>query len=173
MSFEQSGCFHRSGSGCGGGASLSNTAPLASGTPSAGVGTEASRADHVHPGRTILGAWHGDNLPASTINLLALILGNAQHVRIPVARACKLTAIMAMLSVAAAGSALLVRVSKNGDTPDTTLTLSIGIGASSGSITGNGLTFAAGDTIRIEAVTDGSWTATTSDISAFVELTDV
>jgi hypothetical protein len=112
-----------------------------------------------------------DNLATGVSTNLPFVLNNANHNQQPVGRAGVLTQIAAFLSVAVAGSALLVRVSKNNAAPDATLTLSIAIGQTQGVITGIGVAFAAGDTIKLVAITDGAWTAVTSDIQAQCEVT--
>lgn len=149
-----------------------DVAPLAPGAPANGTSTQVTREDHRHPGRTLVGAFVADNLAANTNTVTNFVLNNGSHPSFIIMRDCTLTAIGAVLSAAVAGSALLVKISVNGGGVDSTLTLTLAVAATSGSTIGTGLNLSAGDTIRLHAITDASWTATTSDINGWVELTD-
>ncbi len=91
-------------------------------------------------------------------------------------RAGSLTALSAHLSGAAAGSNAVVYVYKNGSLLDATAIVTLASATSDtkarGTFTQGSLTFAAGDVIDVRVRTNSSWSATTVDLAAFLEIAD-
>ncbi len=151
---------------------LSAAVPLAGGTPAAGTSTTKANDDHRHPGRTTYCFFTSDNMPASASSILQPAGASGNHANFVVTRDCTLVAISAALSVAVAGSAALVQISVNNGAADATLTLTLAIAATKGRTVGTGVNLSAGDLIKLLYVTDGSYTSTTSDITALLETQD-
>ncbi len=83
-----------------------------------------------------------------------------------------LAAITASFTVAPAGSSLILSVYKNGSLLDATAILTVTVGASlarkANFVIGTAaLGFVAGDVLGVAVTTDGSWTATTSDMAVY------
>ncbi len=152
--------------------SQATVAPLADGVPAVGTSLKSAKEDHVHPGRNTYCFFTGDNMPASAATILQPQGASGNHANLVVLRNCTLTGISAALSVAIAGSAALVQISVNNGAADATLTLTLAIAATKGATTGTGVNLTAGDLIKLMFTTDGSYTSTTSDITALIETTD-
>lgn len=123
--------------------------------------------------RTILGPWVQDNITASQSGV-ALKVAAAANTGVGMAqvRAGSVVGIAASFTVAPAGSALTLTVTKGG-TPISGCTLTVAPGATLGRSTTfatGAYTFAAGDVLGVAITTDGSWTATTSDAVITVEV---
>lgn len=127
-------------------------------------------------GRYMIGPFVQDNIAASQTNVRVALGATAapqQEVIIP--RDGFVTAITASFTVAPAGSSLILKVYKNGAALDATAILTVTTGASlRRSVTfvagTAALGFVAGDALGIAVLTDGSWTATTSDTAVHIEL---
>lgn len=99
--------------------------------------------------------------PASSTTSGNRVSGNTNYPFYVAPRGCVLTGISAWVNASPAGSTALVRVSVDGAAADSTLTLSITAGAVRVfSTTGTGVAITAGQTVRAQLITDGSWTAT-------------
>lgn len=123
--------------------------------------------------RTILAPWVQDNIGASQ-TAVALKVAAAANTGTSMAqmRAGSVVGIGASFTVAPAGSALTLAVTKNGSVISG-CTLSVAPGATLGRSTTfatGAYTFAAGDVLGVAITTDGSWTATTSDVVVAVEV---
>jgi len=126
--------------------------------------------------RKTYGPFLQDNVAASqaAVRLALGATGNPQ-VDLVASRAGSLVAITASFTVAPAGSALIVSVFKNGSLLHATAILTVAPGAPLGYVQlfakdNVNLLFVAGDRVGVAVTTDGSWTATTSDIAIGVEL---
>lgn len=130
------------------------------------------RIDRRITSRSILGPWVLNDLPASQTNAtMGFGANGAAVLAARVTRAGSVVGIGVNMSAAAAGSAITFDVQKNGSDLISGA-LSISAGSASGSATfGYGsYTFAAGDIVRVVFNTDGSWTGTTVDASAILEI---
>lgn len=90
-------------------------------------------------------------------------------------RAGSLMGIQATFTVAPAGSSLVLSVYKNGSLMHASAILTVTVGASLGRTTTfakdtTGLTFVANDILSVRVTTDGSWSATTSDVAVCLEV---
>lgn len=123
--------------------------------------------------RQMTGPWVQDNVAASQ-SAVALKLAAAANTGVEVAmpRAGSITGIGAAFTVAPAGAACVLDVTKNG-TAISGCTISVPAGATLGhqaTFVAGLYTFAAGDRIGVKITTTGSWTAITSDLTAQVEI---
>lgn len=124
--------------------------------------------------RRFCGPFVRDNLAASlTDSRLGIGATGAPQLDIVMPRAGSVLAITCSLTVAPAGSNPVVRVFKNGALLNAACILTITAGADLDQFTTFAqdlYTFAAGDRIGVAVTTDGSWTATTSDIAVELEV---
>lgn len=147
-----------------------------------GDGTEPPKGSSADPiymavtnARQLVGPWCQTNIAASQASVqIGLGADGASQVDMPMLRDGFLTGIAATFTVAPAGSTLTVKVFKNGSLIDATGVLSVTTGSSlvrrvtftAGTAA---LGFVAGDKIGVAILTDGSWTATTSDVAVMLE----
>lgn len=126
--------------------------------------------------RQLVGPWAQTNMAASQTDVqIGLGATGASQVDMGMLRDGFLTGIVATFTVAPAGSTMIVKVFKNGSALDATAILSVTTGSSlvrRATFTAGlaALGFVAGDKLGIAVNTDGSWTATTSDIAVMLEL---
>ncbi len=148
-------------------------------TGAATVGTTLGVTGDIDAGggfRKTFGPYLQDNVSASQTGVrLALgATGNPQQ-DLVASRAGSLVAITASFTVAPAGSTLTLQVYKNGALMHASAALSVPAGATLGHYAvfakdTADLLVAAGDRIGVAITTDGSWTATTSDVAVMVEI---
>lgn len=113
----------------------------------------------------------GDNATVASSTPVAVAVGGASGLAgcsFVAPRAGSITALAASLSVAAAGSAAIVGVYKNG-TLLCSITLAVSATEGSAAYDPGTYTFDANDNITVAVRTGSGWTATTSDLAAFVE----
>lgn len=126
--------------------------------------------------RKTYGTFVRDNVAASlTDSRLAIGATAAPQQDLVVSRAGSLVAITASFTVAPAGSTMTISVFKNGALMHATAVLSVTVGATLGryvvfSKDTTNLSVAAGDRIGVAITTDGSWSATTSDLAVTLEV---
>lgn len=126
--------------------------------------------------RKNLGPFVRDNVAASlTDSRLGVGATGAPQLDLVVTRAGSLVGIAASFTVAPAGSTMTISIFKNGALMHATAVLSVTAGATLGRATTftkdtANLSVAAGDRIGVAITTDGSWTATTSDLAVLVEI---
>jgi hypothetical protein len=131
--------------------------------------------------RQLVGPFVRDNVAANLTDSRAAVgATGAPQVDLAMARAGYLTAIAAAFTVAPAGSTATITVfratgSGAAAALDATAVLSITVGATLGRVATftagtAALAFAAGDRLGVAITTDGSWTATTSDVSVVLEV---
>lgn len=156
-----------------GGAPLSDDAPAAPGTASAGVANTAARGDHVHaPLIRKVVTFFIATAPASSTTVGNRVTANTNYPHYTPPRNCTLTGISAIVNSNPAGSTALVRIQVEGVT-DSTLTLSIPAGAEREHITtGTGIAVTAQQNVRAVLVTDGSWTNTAMITTVDLEFTE-
>lgn len=115
-----------------------------------------------------------DNLAASlTDSRLAIGATGNPQLDVVMPRAGSVMGLSCALTVAPAGSNPVLEVYKNGALLDAACILTITAGADLDQYTTfakDTYTFVAGDRIGLAVTTDGSWTATTSDLSAAIEV---
>lgn len=123
--------------------------------------------------RSYAGPWVQDNVSASqaAVALKRAAAANAGTELVPV-RTGSITGIGASFTVAPAGSTLVLTVTKNGS-PISGCVLNVTVGATLGRSTTfapGSYPVAAGDRLGVTVTTDGSWSATTSDMVIDLEL---
>lgn len=123
--------------------------------------------------RREVGPFVRDNVAASLTDSRAAVGATAApQVDIAMPRAGSIVGITASFTVAPAGSTATIKVFKNGSAV-ASCELSVTAGATLGravTFAKDLHTFAAGDRLGIAITTDGSWTATTSDLAAAIEV---
>lgn len=126
--------------------------------------------------RQLIGPWAQTNIAASQASVQIGVGANgASQLDVAMARDGFLTAITATFTVAPAGSSLIVKVFKNGALLDATAILTVTTGSTLARtvtfVAGTAaLGFVAGDKLGVAILTDGSWTATTSDVAVMLEV---
>jgi hypothetical protein len=146
-------------------------------------GTErpkGSAADPIYMANTgsrqLIGPWAQTNISASQASVqIGVGASGASQLDVGMARDGFLVGITATFTVAPAGSTLTVKVFKNGALLDATAVLSVTTGASlvrtATFVDGTAaLGFVAGDKLGVAILTDGSWSATTSDVAVMLEV---
>jgi hypothetical protein len=126
--------------------------------------------------RQTVGPFCQDNVAASQA-AVALSIGAPAKTQIghTMTRPGSLVGISALSNVAAAGSAALLTVTKNGVATALTTTL---VAATNGGLKNSNtaakdaVTFVANDVIGVTVTTDGAWSATTADINVEVQFED-
>ena len=123
--------------------------------------------------RTFAGPWVQDNVAANqaAVALKRAAAANTGTEFVPT-RAGSIIGIGASFTVAPAGSTLVLTVTKNGSAISGCV-LNVTAGATLGRSTTfapGSYVFAAGDGISVTVTTDGSWTATTSDMVVDLEM---
>lgn len=124
----------------------------------------------IAPERVAISPHFSLAIAAGATTNLNRIRGNNSHPHYVTPRPGRITALSARLTGIASGSTLLIRAAVN-DVVSTELTLMLAPGAQSGTVVGEGAVVAAGDRIRLVAITDASWTGTTLEATADAELT--
>jgi hypothetical protein len=126
--------------------------------------------------RQLIGPWAQTNIAASQASVqIGLGASGAVQLDAVMMRDGFVTGISASFTVAPAGSTLTLKIYKNGALIDATGILSVTAGASLARratfVAGlAALGFVAGDVLGIAILTDGSWTATTSDVAVMLEV---
>lgn len=126
--------------------------------------------------RQLVGPFVRDNIAASLTDSRAAVGATAApELDIVMTRAGYVVGVSASFTVAPAGSTATVEVFKNGALIHSSGELSVTAGSSLARFAtftdGNAnLAFAAGDKLGIAITTDSSWTATTSDMAAMIEV---
>jgi hypothetical protein len=161
----------------GSGAALGNATPQAPGTPSAGVSSSAARDDHRHAPlvRKVI-QFYVQNVPASAttqFNRAAGLTDFPFHVALRAGQVTGLSAYASGNPPAAATIRMTKATPPGASTQDTSLDLNITAGTTREfRVTGAGMSFAAGDDIRMVIITDAAWNVATVDFVVDVEITE-
>lgn len=124
--------------------------------------------------RKDIGPWVQTNVGASQTDArLGIGASGTVHLDLVMPRAGSVMGIMASLTVAPAGSNPIVKVFKNGSALDAACILTVAAGSDLDQVAlfaKDLYAFAAGDRIGLAITTDGSWSATSSDITVTLEV---